>query len=116
MAARSAAKKNTDEKSAPRRGPIRDARGRVSGGNPGNSGGKKGRSGRKPLAFKLFCADVLEDAETQEEVRRAAQDRTTPGYGSLIKTLAGYHVGLPTQPIGGDPNAPLVVRVVREGA
>lgn len=26
--------------------PYRDARGRLSGGNPGNSGGKKGRSGR----------------------------------------------------------------------
>jgi hypothetical protein len=33
--------------------PFRDARGRLSGGNPGNSGGKRGRSGRPSKKARL---------------------------------------------------------------
>lgn len=67
-------------------------------GNPGNSGGKKGRSGRKPNVFKELATEILHDPQVQKEVRAAAKDRTTPGYGGLIKALAAYSDGLPVQP------------------
>ncbi len=65
------------------------------GAHPANTGGKKGRSGRKPMAFRVFCADILDDPETQERIRAAAQDPTTPGWVGLIKLLASYAVGPP---------------------
>ncbi len=47
----------------PAAGPIRDARGRLSGGNPGNSGGKAGRSGRPRT--KLDVRREMEEARAQ---------------------------------------------------
>lgn len=80
-----AAQKNSEKNSA---GPVRDGRGRLRGGNPGNRGGRKGRSGRKPLRFRTFSRDVLNDLDTQNEIRDAAADRSTHGYSALIRTLA----------------------------
>lgn len=108
MAAARTARKNSDEKSAPRRGPKRDAKGRLSGGNPGNSGGKPGRSGRKPDWFKSLCEDILSDAATKKALRTAAQTPTTPGYGGLIKALAAYAAGVPVQRhAGADGESPI---------
>lgn len=68
-------------------------------GNPGNSGGKKGRSGRKPHKFKVLCTEILEDARTQAELRRAARDCKSPGYSGVMKLLAAYSEGLPAQEV-----------------
>jgi hypothetical protein len=58
-----------------------------TGAHPGNTGGKKGRSGRKPFAFRMLARTILEDRKTQAELRRAAHDRSTPGYGTVIRLL-----------------------------
>jgi hypothetical protein len=58
-----------------------------TGAHPGNTGGKKGRSGRKPFAFRMLARTILEDRKTQAELRRAARDRSTPGYGTVIRLL-----------------------------
>lgn len=55
------AEKNTGKP----KGPKRDAKGRVSGGNPGNTGGKKGRSGRPPDWLKQLKAKGAEEATQQ---------------------------------------------------
>lgn len=72
------------------------------GNHPGNTGGKPGRSGRKPNWWKEHCADLLEDPQTQAELKAAIQDRSTPGYASLVKTLAEYAEGLPHDPNLGE--------------
>lgn len=86
-------KQNSEKKS----GPIRDARGRLRGGNPGNSGGKKGRSGRKPLAFKRRCAEVLHENAVWKEIKTAARDRHSPNWVALLRWLAEYGEGLPPE-------------------
>lgn len=88
--------KNSGKKSGPKRDPKT---GRVSGGNPGNSGGKPGRSGRKPDSFKALCREILEDEEVQAELRKAAKERATAGYGGVMKMLASYAEGMPEQSV-----------------
>lgn len=57
------------------------------GNHPGNTGGKKGRSGRKPFAFRVLARSILQSPKVQKELREAAQDRTTPGYGTVLRML-----------------------------
>lgn len=54
--------KNTAQNSDARRGPERDALGRLRGGNPGNSGGKRGRSGRLKTEVRALCQQAFEEA------------------------------------------------------
>lgn len=77
----------------------RNAKGQLSGGNPGNSGGKKGRSGRKPHAWKEFCGDVLAHEDTRTGIETAARTPRLAGYVPLLKLLSSYAEGLPTQTI-----------------
>ncbi len=77
----------------------RNAKGQLTGGNPGNSGGKKGRSGRKPHAWKEFCGDVLAHEDTRDGIEVAARTPRLAGYVPLLKLLVSYSEGLPTQTV-----------------
>lgn len=64
-----------------------------SGGVPGNKGG----TGRPPNWFREFCRDVLADPKVQENVKAQLRARKNPGFGGVLKTIAGYAYGKPEQ-------------------
>lgn len=66
-----------------------------TGAHPQNTGGKKGRSGPKPMWWKEFCRQTISDPEVQRTIQEAAKDPSTPGWASLIRTLAEYAEGVP---------------------
>lgn len=90
------APENSVQNSAPQK-PVRDSRGRLRGGNPGNSGGKKGRSGPPTKAFKEFCSAVASEATFQQTLAKVANDPTGKDYAAAVKLVLAYAEGLPVQ-------------------
>lgn len=97
------------------KGPTRDARGRVSGGNPGNSGGKKGRSGRKPGPFKAMLAEIRDSAEFADALERAALDPNGRNFGAAVKVITDYDESKPAKKAELSGGFVATIRIVREG-
>lgn len=86
------------------------------GAHPGNTGGKPGRSGRPPDEFKQMCQAMASREATFAAVTRILADPTHPHFMSALKWASEHGYGKPAQPIAGDPDRPLEIRVRFEDA
>lgn len=103
------------ENTAKKTGPRRDARGRVSGGNPGNSGGKKGRSGRKPGPFKAMLSRLRDSAELAQSLEAAVKDHESRAFPAALKLLSDYDDTRPAEKRQIVGPVEVRVRIEREG-
>ncbi len=69
------------------------------GPDPRRGVGKKGCGGPRPRRFKELCRDILESDDTLEAMRAAAKTPNFPGFTALLKMLASYSEGLPSQTV-----------------
>lgn len=106
--------KNTGKNTGARTGPIRDALGRVSGGNPGNTGGKPGRSGRPKTAFKKFCRELSATEEYQDAIKEAATDADHDNFIGAAKLVATFATAKPAQKVNHTGDLHLHVSSARQ--
>lgn len=84
--------KNSGQNSV-RQGPVRDAKGRLTGGNPGNSGGKKGRSGRPTEDFYEW-ATVVRDTLGRQAIVEILKDPTNIQRLRAVEFLTRFAVAV----------------------
>lgn len=89
------------------------------GGDPRQGRGPaKGapNAGRPPNEHVEFCRRLISDPAAEAEALAVLTDRSHGAFAAMWKAVAERAYGKPVQPLSGDPTAPLVVRVIREGA
>lgn len=69
------------------------------GPDPRRGVGKKGCGGPRPREFKELCRSILESEDTVEAMKVAARTPRLAGFTALLKLLASYSEGLPTQTV-----------------
>ena len=83
-------------------------------GQSGNPAGRKPGTKLKGTAFKEALARVIESGVGLDEIARALIAKGLAGDVSALKEIADRLDGKVATVIAGDPEAPMVTKVVRE--
>jgi hypothetical protein len=79
--------------------PVRDAAGRLRGGNSGNRGGRPGRSGRPRSALRQWCRDQLLDPVVQSAIARTVRDPDARNFTGTLTLMFRYAEAPPASEI-----------------
>lgn len=85
----------------------RDGKGRFLAGNRVGNGGRP----KEAVGWKARCREFM-DLEGWDKLCKLARDEGSKRHLDAIELICAYAYGKPTQPVGGDPETPLLIKFI----